>query len=259
LFRIFAGTPATPEGILKFANDYGRLGSEEMQVIGVPAESAQGSVAQPGVAMPVGEGEPFAAWVLEIMSMRQALALWDMHEVGDNATIRRHVRWVDSTRVVYARHPADTSEPASSSGVETIADSPEVLALFTPGDIMRPALWYLQKVVNAHLEGRVSPRLLWSRDEGRPQLFIRPHSLIGVLWLQFAQAIDGHKTYRECLHCGKWFELSPELGIRKHRVYCSNACRTRAYRDRVNHVQERMSEDQPAEVKGRYVKTTRSR
>ena len=58
-----------------------------------------------------------------------------------------------------------------------------------------------------------------------------PRNLLGALWLQLALAICENKDFRQCAACGKWFELSP-TEHRTSRRYCSEACRSRAYRDR---------------------------
>lgn len=243
LFRTFAATQPTAAAILNFANDYGALG-EPTYLIGVPpGEPGTSAIVMRGDGQPVGRGEPLEAWVYEILRMRQTLDLWDFHQAGDLDALGQHIRWTDGRRVEYVSHPGvRLPVPAAKSSrppapymvvVETIAED-AALELFTPGDVKGPTLWHIQRVINDHLSGRVSPRLLWNRDEERPRLRFRPASLIGVLWLQFAQAVDGGKTYRQCESCGKWFELSPDVA-RKHRIYCSDACRTRAYRKRVEH------------------------
>lgn len=43
--------------------------------------------------------------------------------------------------------------------------------------------------------------------------------------------VNGNRKYRRCVTCGKWFELTPELA-RSNKLYCSNACRSKYYRDR---------------------------
>jgi hypothetical protein len=239
LFREFAGTEPTPDAFLRFANRYGPLG--ETYLIGVPdldgkpPKGQKDVIVMRGDGLPIGHGEPFEAWAYESMRMRQVLDLWDWYRAEDLTELQRHIIWDRTARVGYVSHPDKPPVPPYIRTTDIIADSrssPELLELFAPPDVSRPALFYIQRVVNDHLRGRVSPRLLWSRREGRPLLHLRPDNLIGALWLQFAQAIDGTKTYRQCPSCGIWFELSPELGVRRHRVYCSNACRTRAYRNR---------------------------
>ena len=97
--------------------------------------------------------------------------------------------------------------------------------------MIEPALSYIQRVVNHRLKGSVSPRLLWNRDRSRLGVYVAPGSLLGALWLQFAQAIEHDNNFRRCVECGTWFELTPRTA-RSDKVYCTNACRTKAYRKR---------------------------
>jgi hypothetical protein len=60
---------------------------------------------------------------------------------------------------------------------------------------------------------------------------VEPRSLLGALWAQFALAVIDEKSFRRCKTCLRWFELAPELA-RTNRNYCSEACRSKAYRGR---------------------------
>ena len=90
-----------------------------------------------------------------------------------------------------------------------------------------PAKYYLQKTVNENLRNRVSPQLLWNVRRNRPRglaLFFVPQSLIGLMWLQLAQAVNGNKQYRQCLAGKTWMLISRETaGKRSSRFSCSNA------------------------------------
>lgn len=59
---------------------------------------------------------------------------------------------------------------------------------------------------------------------------------MGAIWLQFEDAVSGNKEYRKCLECGTPFEVA--FGVaRDDKSYCSNSCRSKAYRERVKHAQ----------------------
>jgi len=113
----------------------------------------------------------------------------------------------------------------------------EWLKLFRVGDCLMPAKYYLQKTVNENLRNRVSPQLLWNVRRNRPHglaLFFVPQSLIGLMWLQLAQAVNGNKQYRQCLACKTWMLISRETaGKRSSRFSCSNACRMKVYYGRI--------------------------
>jgi hypothetical protein len=100
-----------------------------------------------------------------------------------------------------------------------------------PGDLVQPALHYLQSKINEKLDGRASPRLLWDAKRERLGLYIVPAGLVGALWLQFARAVERDSKFRQCAECGIWFELAPGTA-RADKLYCSTPCRTKAYRKR---------------------------
>ena len=50
--------------------------------------------------------------------------------------------------------------------------------------------------------------------------------------LQFALALACDKHYQRCASCGKWYELLPGVN-RADRQTCSQLCRTRLYRQRM--------------------------
>jgi hypothetical protein len=106
-----------------------------------------------------------------------------------------------------------------------------VLNLITPSDVLMPASFLVQRWVNRHLEGNASPQLRYDVRSGKRVIQIVPENLLAAMWLQFAQAIAGNRTYRACKECGRWFEISVEGdGFRINRLFCSDACKSRDYR-----------------------------
>ena len=75
------------------------------------------------------------------------------------------------------------------------------------------------------------------RRRGRSyEIAFEPDSPASVIWLQFALAVAEDKRFRPCEVCGRSFELSPDVN-RTSRVYCTNACRVKAYRQRKDKAQ----------------------
>ncbi len=218
LFREFADTSPTQEGILGFANKFGRLGghAEEGILLWVTDSKIPSG----------GRSERLSTWVGQIQAMHEAINLWDLAKAGDTDGLSRVIEW-EGRDVVRRRLEHDSElqgQIIASWGV-----SPELLQLFRSGDLIQPALVQTQRTINWNLES--SPRLLWDPKQGRLELRIVPDSLIGAMWLQFARAVDGNKTYRRCAECRTWFAISPGTA-RVTRTYCSNACRSKAYRKR---------------------------
>ena len=107
----------------------------------------------------------------------------------------------------------------------------DVLGRFVRGDLVKPALHYVQSTINQHLENRTGARLLWDAKRARLDLYTSPVDLIGAVWLQFARAVERDSKFRQCAECGIWFELAPGTA-RADKLYCSTPCRTKAYRKR---------------------------
>jgi predicted nucleic acid-binding Zn ribbon protein len=70
-----------------------------------------------------------------------------------------------------------------------------------------------------------------SEEDGVIRFKARAHTLLDAMKLQLAEAIVLAKSYRDCEHCGKPFEVTPQVN-RADRVYCSDNCRVKAYQRR---------------------------
>jgi hypothetical protein len=186
LFRTFAETPTTRDGVLAFANQFGHLRSGAECVGGGLDDECewweneewqqvdQATKNEPYL-------DPYLFWVRQIEWMRECVATWDRAQSG-----------------------ANVSEQAMRRLEETVLN-----------------------------QLRVRVKLAFARDRRVAGFVLQivPVNLVGSLWLQLAEAISGSKKHRACEACGIWFELSPEKN-RTSRHYCSEHCRSRAYRSR---------------------------
>jgi hypothetical protein len=214
-------------GIVDFANTYGLLGRSPAgytRWLEVPEEL-------------IDDWDLHWVWSEAISEMRNLVQLWDLLRARDHRRLKDHVRW-EGDSVIYDNHP---ELPAGSSVGHHGPQKVVVIAsretrqdwfeYFTPGDVITPAQFHLMAGINAWLQGLADPRLRWDEKQGRPVSKIVPSSLLGALWLQLHQAVAGQKEYRQCAVCQGWFEISPKVS-RASRRYCSDACRSQAYRDR---------------------------
>jgi hypothetical protein len=232
VFRVFADTEPSRDGIKAFADRFGPLGPDIAKQIPLYDRPQ-------ATGIPLGTGDPLAAWTDEILTMRFAIDIWEAARSGDVGRLERVIHWQpDGSGVEIAGHPGVPAGqlPAAPARVERawIASThlgDDVLGRFVPGDLVKPALHYLQSKINEKLEGRASPRLLWDAERERLGLYIVPTGLIGALWLQFARAVERDSRFRQCAECGLWFELAPGTA-RADKLYCSTPCRTKAYRKR---------------------------
>jgi hypothetical protein len=64
------------------------------------------------------------------------------------------------------------------------------------------------------------------------KLLLMPNNLLEAMWLQFGQAVESNKSFRQCRQCDDWFELSPKVA-RSDKIFCTDACKAKAYRRRL--------------------------
>lgn len=194
----------------------------------------------------VKEIKVYLGWLDEARAMRRCVALWDLLRADDRESLSRLVHWradPERGRSVCLAATPDLSGPPDvtagdsvfyAKGDEVIASAtihPELLGEFEDGDPVKPAQFHLQKVINSRLAQSVEARLLWDEARGGMALHFVPRDFLAGLWLQFAQAFTGNKDHGRCDNCGAWFEISRDAA-RESRVYCSPACKQRAYRGR---------------------------
>jgi len=211
LFREFANTTPTQDGILAFANQYGLLGMPR----GVFAPAGP-----PKILVRI-KGELLNDWVQQIQSMRKATALWDMIRSQRKADLAEIICWQKSS-----------AEKASGWYYETQL-IPGVPDPCTSDDVMTPALCLLRNWINDFLVRTVSPRMQFESPRRELSLRLLPDNLLAALWLQFAWAVSGNRDYHVCKKCGRWFEVSNLQSDHRtvRRLFCSDRCKSADYRD----------------------------
>ncbi len=238
LYRQFGDRETTLESTLAFANEYGHLGGRGTRRVIWTRDNK--------VAM----GEPVALWTEEIKSMQRAIRLWDSLRAGQLQALsdefdKAPFVELEPGNVKYEPSAKEWQEPVAASfiappvemsyyvspPIETVSLEDRWEKYAGQRRIQMWALSEIQALVNNHISGRLSPTLAWSDETNSLQLRFVPDGLLSALWVQLAQAITLNKRYGQCAQCGAWFEISPRAA-RKNRVYCSNACKTRAFRER---------------------------
>lgn len=210
LFLEFANTPPTAEGILAFSNQFGPLGGSAVNGVVVSNGSR------------VDMGEAISIWTDQIDNMRRVVNVWNEVKAG-RGKLDEFIQW--------RKHGVFYIDSRSQIVIASNNKKNERLEFYKKNDLYAPARDFLQDEVNKGLQGRISPRLLWDSIHRSLRIHFVPDSLLGCLWLQCAQAIEGKKEYRKCDVCEKPFEVkASERG--QERTHCSNACKQRAYRKR---------------------------
>lgn len=209
LFRNFATTNPTPDEVLKFASLAGPLWDEL--------------------------NEPFEEWEYEIRTMRFLIELWDAIRSDRRAgAVLAQFRTAKGCRVKFSS--LDTLlgyEPWSKqrTAIDYFKKSIEPTLYTTHHKTPKEAASsYLMQAVNERLWALSTPQALLCKD-GHYRMTMQPRHLLGALWFQFASSISGEKKYRGCVVCDRAIELSPESN-RADKRYCSDACRSRAFRRR---------------------------
>ena len=101
---------------------------------------------------------------------------------------------------------------------------------FSEEDVAGAAHAYVRRVINRQLyEGQVSAQLGLSPESTQDGLYLVPGSLLGALWLQFAQSLSEGREHRRCKFCGTWFEVGLDAW-KTTKLYCGDPCRMKNYR-----------------------------
>jgi hypothetical protein len=221
LYREFISMTPTPEQACSFASRYGMLGVGSAREFGNESSYA----------------EPWAAWKSEAEFLRVAEDLRVAFSTRSFENVERFISPDGSFRLQVTGHliVADSHELAALSANKAPDYLPMPLGMQTvrsPNSMVRAVGEALQFLVNLKL--KASSVLVWS-DAGRTlRLQRKPDNLLSAMWLQFAKAVEGNKTYAECAHCRKEFEIASSEGSRRDKKYCSNSCRARACQLRAN-------------------------
>ena len=216
LFQTLARLEPTQKAILSFANTYGVLGGRSMD-IEVPREG--GRVEQR-------TGEPLDYWQDEILDLRFLYNVWialnkqDIESLSSLGELIGNVFWRrDEYMPWYSSTDSTDSLPRVHKPSERV----------TWIEMSKGAREHLCQEVSRRLEKWVSPKLQASEDATADLLLFAPSNLIGAIWLQFAQAINGAKNWKQCPGCNMFFEVA-KWATRSDRKTCSVKCRQRLSR-----------------------------
>jgi hypothetical protein len=194
LFRTFAATEPTREGVLGFANLYGLLGPPvgrvfhpDGRVDALPVDALRHPY--------VGEG---------LLSSRGFVG--ELLEAPDQSDPWSWVAQIKDLRAFLELADAKKS-------------------------IVRLPL--LERLASRYLSQTVGYRLVAGGDENTLHLRLGPHSLIGVLWFQAVQSLAYPTKFVPCRVCAVPIEISRSpTGTRSDAMFCSNKCKSRDYRAR---------------------------
>lgn len=202
LYRTFAETSLTMDGVMAFGTAYGMLGRP------VSVDIDGGRFVEPFSDEDDRPWPRVHTWCGQIEIMRLAVALRDSLANQDGpATFQKLLR------APWGRYFGQS--PFTRKSKDATAEARRVLTV----------------VVNRMLGETVSVRMSESRGELR--LTYGPLGLLGALWLQLAMATTEHKSYPQCKYCRQLFEIAKgPTGFRRNRQFCSDRCKSADYRKR---------------------------
>lgn len=223
LFLEFAETSPTREGILAFANKYGKL---------APAHDVV--TPQPGRGDVLLMADSLSLWLGEIWYMKKTAQLWEWLKAEDLKALRKIISWGrDNKSVEYTIVPEGEAPGPRSWGLLASPDKKgEVFARFRAGDVLLPAKYLLQVWINKKLQKYPArPRLLLN-EKNELEGYLMPSSLLSALWLQFYFAAIGKSRYKRCSICGLWSDVTNKRATWSKHDECAN-------RDRVARCREK--------------------
>lgn len=221
LFGEFADVPPSRDEILAFANRYGFLRASLF-------------------------GESLKDWSSQIRLLAQTVLMWEWWRERDVNTLSRSIEWQDGKLVLRDIYGGGRlfGEPTAPN---TFPEPEDRIVFFTPDeysaaysnwirnpsgptptlglrgsfageDVLGACLRLISLQISAQLDDQIETA--FNNSDG---IIFRPKSLLGAMWLQFAEAVAGRQEYKRCEKCKRWMLKFNAKG--KERKFCSNACK----------------------------------
>lgn len=233
LFRTFGSLRENDEAdYAKFADTYGCLGIWSHITTTEPNPRR-------------GLGESLKAWHWNHRLMQALLSVYD---AARRSRVNDLAEWLDIQPSKHRGPDVLSVEPRRDSpaalprngvwGYGGLDLSVRVVRASSQSErIKRIALRWVANAVNLQLAGAtfdvsgVTARLSRISRNDDFGVQIVPASLLGAMWLQFANTIEGQLNYRRCKNvgCGRWMLVDPG-GKRAHADFCGDNCRLRHWR-----------------------------
>lgn len=203
----------TQDQFISFANAYGWMGTT------TPLYRADQML----------RGEAISQWERETASFRRVIALWMALQGQDD--LRSIVKWNSRAKTISIEIGGTWELLATGEDYR-----PHLYDTIVSGNTIVPS-WAIKAAVilrvNDKLRQTVSPSLLFADRHRNIGGYLRPHHLLGALWMMFYQAVIGERPVRRCTYCRRLMEVP--LGSRTTKVMhdrCANTKKVMAYRKR---------------------------
>lgn len=247
LFVQFANCD-TDEKILAFVQKYGLLKGENVfeitepeKIIGPGPHMADKGTDIYARRLIGGIGDPLADCHIMRQDVSEAFDYWQAADerTKDFDFLQNKINFYDGNRRPYLPTP-DQMETGTLPRAIKFDDFGNLKILIEGTDPLFDAIQWGDHMAAARLrtgmlinEARLkypSSAFPWLRGSKNHSinfdLRMIPLTLIGLIWLQFAEVITGNKQIYSCLYCGKWFETAePTKKPPWHATSCGTAAR----------------------------------
>jgi hypothetical protein len=230
----FAELAPTEAALLQFAQQYGRLGGRlERQLTGflrLPRDFIPEPLEFPDPDAPGSWveflGESVDDWITEIKKIKPLFEFWKLLRSGDSLKLADKIKVRKINRRQQLHFLGDFAPIGDGFTERVLIDDDWWYPAWKKQDWETLTRMFLHEQVTQELHGLVTARMIWDYKMNRSSLVIAPSSLLGVVWLQFARALEGEERgtiFRQCANCGKWLDI--RSGERADRKYCDDNCR----------------------------------
>lgn len=234
-YELFQAYPALFKNFSALYPDGGRWHPEHLETTRVFADrygslmlDMEWGTAEDGISA---IGTPVETWQREITRLGFAVRIWTLLDARDEDALADYIRLGDDG-IAVATWGKGGNPSYQLTALREIHDAHP----FAKGDVLAPAALVLKHVISERLRDSetvgvrgVNLALEWTdTTQQKLAIVVRPDWLHEALWLQFAHAVTGNKQYGQCQHCHEWFEEKTQ----QHRLYCSDSCKMKAYRER---------------------------
>ena len=200
----------TAEGVLNFANRFGKLGFDN--------ESWR--LQNPNLR----GNERVGEWLSEAAELRHVLQVWRQVEAEDTASLRKFIRW--EQEAVFA-----DLDKGNKLLIANWHENPRWLPRLKRGETLAPAKLYLAFRINLKLKGAADVGVRLDSDlKFRP--ISRPINLLSALWMLLSETVTGVRKIRPCEICGELMDVTANRSHKQVHSRCSQRERVRKYRSK---------------------------
>lgn len=206
LHRLFSNLKGDEQSILKFAREYGFLGSQTF-LIATDSENCYW-------------GESLDQWRYEIQTLRFLIELWDILRTDRNAGKLKSLLDFEHDLVYIKDGKIDSEYAYNSVQNSHIYHQPSKSG--KPDFLSLSQLFFecqIESLVMDYCSASV-------KIEPYPRLSFDAETLIGTIYMHFVNEVLGKSLpLVKCQVCEQWFQSR-----HKGTMYCSDACKVKAYR-----------------------------